>query len=178
MQRFPRAPGKGGKNSVKIKQRGTIHLITNRINPKPRTEYAPRRQAPAVPGIRSTQQTAAVNRIHSHNKSDTHRTRPQQALRPDSTQNTPATTPNCTQNRPRHWAPGRTQKTPHATDPDTHTIIGPAVPGTAHNSTQKTPHREPRHTQNTPAQQEPNRARTRNMPTPLLPNTHRTRANR
>ena len=49
----------------------------------------------------------------------------------------------------RHWAPGRTQKTPHATDPDTHTIIGPAVPGTAHNSTQKTPHREPRHTQNT-----------------------------
>ena len=44
--------GKGGKNAIKIKQRGIIHLITNRINPKPRTEYAPRRQAPAVPGNR------------------------------------------------------------------------------------------------------------------------------
>ena len=176
-------------------------LITNRINPKPRTEHANTTTPKHPPNTRHPAGPQA--RQHTEHPRNSPQLYPKQATplgpRPYAE--------NASRNRPRHphyYRPSRTwnspqqhaENAPQRTQAHTeYTLTRPQAPGpytenapppdaqtTRINRGRPTAPRihatqqGPDLNKNTPAQQEPNRARTQNAPTPLLPSTHRTRA--
>lgn len=139
-----------------------------RHQPQPHPEYAPRRQAPAVPGNRprpARKRCATQQAGHPQNTRQRHCSQAPTGHAP---------TDNHAHQRPQPYVkhataigPPAVRRKRHATDPDTHTIIGPTAPRI--HATQQGPDLN----KNTPAQQEPNRARTQNVPQ-RNQGTHRT----